>query len=102
MTRSELQATRDRCGLRRCGIVPLDRRRGRCRGRKAVTSLERPWNRDPRLNPDLASQLANEDRLEVKDTGLRRGTRCKSRQQAMTHIRKESNPACLIMELGLF
>src|SRR5829696_3452653 len=100
MTRSELQATRDRCVLRRCGIVPLDRRRGRCRGRKGLNKLEKAVKSEPRLNPDLASQLANEDRLEFKDTGLRRGTRCKSRQQAMTHIRKESNPACLIMELG--
>ena len=105
MTRSELlQATLDRCGLRRRGIVPLDRRRGRsrCRGRKAVTSSERSWNRDPRLSPDLASQLVNEDRLEFRDTGLYRGTRCISRQQATAHIRIESNSACFIMELGLF
>jgi hypothetical protein len=37
--------------------------------RNEVATSERPWNQDPRWNPNLASQLVHEDRLVFKGGG---------------------------------
>ena len=34
--------------------------------RNEVATSERPWNQDPRWNPNLTSQLVHEDRLVFK------------------------------------